>query len=79
MGVIGAGGRGWIGQLAHKPGKGSVVVACCDVDDEILAEQPKHYGENILLTKNVGELLAADIDAVFICTPDWLHEEQACV
>lgn len=79
VGIVGAGGRGWIGKLAHKPGQGSAVVACCDVDDEVLAEAPSIYGQNVFLTKNVGTLLGTDVEAVFICTPDWLHEEQAYV
>jgi predicted dehydrogenase len=82
IGVIGVGGRGTLARLAHKPGAGSRVVACCDVDADELARQSRRYvvdgAEPPLLTRDVAELLASErVDAVFICTPDFCHEGQA--
>lgn len=77
IGVIGAGGRGGLARHAHKPGNGSRVVACCDPDEDVLAGQREHYGNDIYKTGDFVELLQQDVDAVFICSPDNFHEEQA--
>ena len=77
IGVIGAGGRGSLARHAHQPNHGSRIVACCDINSEVLAAQKERYGDNIFVTDNYHLLLQQDLDAVFICTPDFLHEEQA--
>ncbi len=77
IGVIGAGGRGGLARHAHRPNEGARVVACCDLDDDVLAQQRAHYGQSVFTTHDLDELLRQNIDAVFICTPDYLHEEQA--
>ena len=77
IGVLGAGGRGGLARHAHRPGEGSRIVACCDLDDGVLAEQKTSYGRGIYTTHDVDALLQQELDAVFICTPDFLHEEQA--
>jgi len=77
VGVIGAGGRGWLSQHAHRPGKGSRIVACCDVNAETLAAYRERYGRDIHTTSDYRELLRFDVDAVFVCSPDFLHEEHA--
>lgn len=77
IGVIGVGGRGSLARHAHRPGEGSRVVACCDVSEAMLTRGQERYGNDIFTTNDVDELLAHDLDAVFICTPDWLHEGQA--
>lgn len=78
IGVIGAGGRGGLAGHAHQPENGVRLVAGADVRDEALARFRERYGEDVLTTRNCRELLACpDIDAVFICTPDWLHEQMA--
>ena len=77
IGVIGAGGRGGLARHAHRPNQGSRVVACCDTDDDVLAQQKEEYGHDIFTTHDIDALLQQDIDAVFICTPDYRHEEQA--
>ena len=76
VGVIGAGGRGGLARRAHKPGEGSKVVACCDLVDRILGRMREWYGEDVFITKSADELLEQELDAVMICTPDYLHEEQ---
>lgn len=77
IGVIGSGGRGGLARHAHQPGKGSRVVACCDVDAEALAKNKEWYGPGVFVTKDVRALLKRKLDAVFVCTPDFLHEEHA--
>ncbi len=77
VGVIGAGGRGSLARHAHKPGEGSRVVACCDVSLKVLDECREHYGDGLQTCSDYHELLKTDLDAVFICSPDFLHEEHA--
>ncbi|MGQ9663328.1 MAG: Gfo/Idh/MocA family protein [Kiritimatiellia bacterium] len=77
IGVIGSGGRGALARYAHRPGQGFRVVACCDTEEKVLALNREWYGSDIFVTKNYQELLEQDLDAVFICTPDYLHEEHA--
>jgi predicted dehydrogenase len=77
IGVIGAWGRGKLALSAHKPGKGSRLVAGADINPEALENFKKEVGEDVFLTKDYRELLKRDdIDAVFITSPDFLHEEQ---
>jgi predicted dehydrogenase len=78
IGVIGAGGRGVLADFAHKPERNSHIVAGCDVRSEALDRFKKKYGENSFTTNDYRELLdKKDIDAVFVCTPDYLHEKHA--
>ena len=77
IGVIGAGGRGELARHAHRPGKGSRIVACCALEDAVLAQQRERYGQEIFTTHDVETVLRQEIDAVFICTPDYLHQEHA--
>jgi predicted dehydrogenase len=77
IGVIGSAGRGIIATHAHKPGAGSRVVACCDIDPATLERNKERYGADLWVTQRYDELLQQDLDAVFITTPDFLHEEMA--
>lgn len=77
IGVIGSGGRGGLARSAHKPGGGSVVAACCDINEAVFERMRKWYGETVVVTTSPAELLKRDLDAVFVCTPDFLHEEHA--
>ncbi len=77
IGVIGSGGRGGVAISAHKPGKGSRVVACCDIRDEVFERNRHWYGQDVFTTHDYRELLELDLDAVFVTTPDYLHEEHA--
>lgn len=78
IGVIGAGGRGGLALEAHKPQEGFEIVAGADVDAQALEVFRQRVGsEELLLTHDYRDVLARqDIDAVFITTPDFLHEEQ---
>ncbi len=78
IGIIGSGGRGQLlGSLAHRPGRGSRVVACCDVSATTLARNRADYGGGIFTTGDYQALLDRKLDAVLIATPDFLHEAQA--
>jgi predicted dehydrogenase len=78
VGIIGAGGRGaHLGQMAHRPGKGARIVACCDMNPATLERNRADYGADIFTTHDYHALLARDLDAVIIATPDFLHEEHA--
>jgi len=77
IGVIGSGGRGWLAKHAHKPDKGARIVACSDTSAKALADARAAYGDSIFTTDDYRRLLEQKLDAVFICTPDFLHEEHA--
>ena len=78
IGVIGAGGRGWLASAAHAPDKGTRVVAVCDTNQGVFEQLRKHYGADIQTTADYRDILARkDIGAVFVTTPDYLHEEHA--
>jgi len=78
IGVIGAGGRGWLAAAAHHPEDGVSVVAGADVDPQALTAFRERYGADAFVTSDYRALLALpDIDAVFVTSPDFLHEEHA--
>jgi len=77
IGIIGSGGRGNLAEYAHRPEDGFRIVACCDINEKTLAENRNRYGEGILTTSDYRELLKQKLDAVFVTTPDFLHEEHA--
>ena len=77
IGVIGAGGRGKNAWKAHKPEQGWELAAAMDVKQSAL-DAFKEQFPNATLYHDYNELLAQkDLDAVFICSPDFCHEEQA--
>jgi len=77
IGVIGVAGRGGLASHAHKPDDGVKLVAGADTQQKFLDTFGEKY-EADFLTQDYRELLARDdVDAVFICSPDYCHEEQA--
>ncbi|MCU1495232.1 MAG: oxidoreductase protein [Acidimicrobiaceae bacterium] len=79
FGVIGNGLRGPLARIAHQPEKGLRVTVVCDIAPANLSNATEWYGNDVTTTGDYRELLAdGDIDAVFILTPDYLHEEHAC-
>ena len=76
IGVIGAGGRGVVAQYGHKPGEGSRVVAVCDTYGPNIEKAKGLYGADVYATEDYKALLKRDLDVVFVCTPDFLHEEH---
>ncbi len=80
IGVIGVGGRGRLAFEAHRPGHGSVLIAGADPDPSAL----KNFSDDVIrgggsepqLTSDYRKLLEnSRVQAVFIMTPDFLHEE----
>lgn len=78
LGLIGSGGRGaYLGALAHRPGQGARVIACCDPVPATLARNRAAYGPDVFTTADFRALVARDLDAVIVASPDFLHEEHA--
>jgi len=78
IGVIGVGGRGSLARYAHKPEEGVRIVAGADITDAALEQAKERYGPDTFVTKDYRELLARpEIGAVFVTSPDFLHEEHA--
>jgi len=77
IGVIGVAGRGGLAGHAHKPDEGVRIVAGADVNPPFLDAFKETYNPDFV-TGDYRELVARDgVDAVFICSPDYLHEEHA--
>jgi predicted dehydrogenase len=78
IGVIGVGGRGALADHAHKPKEGVRLVAGADIREEALDAFQERVGRDTFRTTRWRELVARDdVDAVFVTTPDYLHEEMA--
>jgi predicted dehydrogenase len=76
IGMIGVTGRGNIARYWHDPGGRSVVVGGMDVSDRALTGFKDQYGPDVLVTRDVDELLArSDIEAIAVTSPDWTHED----
>jgi predicted dehydrogenase len=77
IGIIGVGGRGSLGLLAHRPDLNVRVAALCDLEPSAMLDAEQKIGASCLKTADYRELIAQPrIDAVFVCTPDFLHEEH---
>ncbi len=78
LGVIGAGGRGELAYYAHRPEDSVRLVAGADIDGNVLNEFRKKFAPDVFVTEDYRQLLKHEgIDAVFITSPDYCHEEQA--
>ncbi len=78
IGSVGAGGRGELCKLAHRPEDGVEVVAICDPRNEVHENYRKTLRPDIAVYTDYRQLLAeAKVEAVFVTTPDYLHEEMA--
>ena len=78
--VLGNGLRGALARIAHRPADGLSVVAVCDLSAERLETAREWYGNGIRTYHDFHQLLEdKEIDAVFVLTPDHLHEDQACM
>lgn len=77
LGVIGCDNRGRTAWLAHKPESGWEISAGADVNRSALAKFKERF-PGARTFDDFKELLKCDdICAVFICSPDYCHEEQA--
>lgn len=75
VGLIGCGRRGtYVGGLFVK-NEFAKMAALCDIyDDQLAAGAQKFSGARTF--KNYQDLLASDVDAVYIATPPYLHPEH---
>jgi predicted dehydrogenase len=75
VGLIGAGRRGVAISGLFVKNEFAKIAAICDVyDDQLEAASQKFSGAKQF--KNVNDLLASDVDAVYIATPPFLHPEH---
>lgn len=78
LGIIGAGARLSITTSAHMPGRGARVVAAADPKPSALETARARFGQDIATSADWRDIIGrTDLDAVFVVTPDFLHEEQA--
>ena len=77
IGLIATGGRGVHGWQAHLPEEGVEIVAGCDIAEEARVKFMEKFPEAAFYTDYRELLKDKEIGAVFICTPDYLHEEMA--
>ncbi len=77
IGVAGYGLRRSLAREAHRPGGGSRVVALCDPDPAARLRAREEIGPGLRVTADFTDLLADDVDAVMILTPDHTHLELA--
>ncbi len=75
LGLIGAGRRGSYVSGIFVRNEFCRMAAVCDIyDDQLEAASKKFSGAKLF--KNYKELLASDVDAVYIATPPFLHPEH---
>jgi predicted dehydrogenase len=77
IGVIGYGLRGGLSRHAHRPGEGSKIVALYDPDTSAHDRFRGDFGSSVRTTTDLDEFLAYGLDAAFVVSPDYLHEEHA--
>ncbi len=78
IGVIGAGGRGGLAGHSHDPGNGARVLAGADPREQVRKGFIEKYGEEAFFCEDYKDLLRRDeVEAVFVCSPDYCHEEHA--
>lgn len=77
IGVIGWGLRRGVAQIAHRPEEGYRLVALADPSEAARAAFAETIGPDAVTVATVAELLEQKLDAIFVLSPDWLHEEHA--
>lgn len=76
--VLGPHNRGRISLLAHRPEDGLRLVAACAHHLDNLEPYRQKCGSDLVLTTDYREIVSnPKVDAVFVCTPDYLHREHA--
>ncbi|BCW51414.1 Gfo/Idh/MocA family oxidoreductase [Arthrobacter sp. StoSoilB13] len=76
VGIVGFGLRSGLWRHAHKPGKGSEVTIVCDVSERGRADAAAAIPP-ARITSDLEEVLASDLDAVLVLTPDNQHAAVA--
>jgi len=77
FGVIGWGLRAPIAKIAHQPDRDLVLAALADPSEEAQGKFIEFAGEDAVTTSDYRQLLDKNLDAIFVLSPDWLHEEHA--
>lgn len=77
FGVIGFGLRGHLAELAHRPDQGREVVALADPNPAANLRLREQVNADAICVADYRALLDQDLDAVFVLSPDFLHEEHA--
>ena len=77
VGVIGVGGRGGLARNAHQPANGVRLVAGADTNPAALAKFKADFADAFVTDDYRKMLRWPDVDAVFVCAPDHLHEKMA--
>ncbi len=78
IGAVGFGARGRLARLAHRPGNGAEVVAVCDPAEAARQRAVDKIGPSVATCATVGQLLAYQLDAVLVLSPDDSHEDIVC-
>ncbi len=78
IGAIGWGLRGGLAAIANRPEDDAELVALADLSPAAHAKFKERMGDDKYVTTNYLDLLDQNLDAVFVMSPDWLHEEHAC-
>ncbi|MHA7984919.1 Gfo/Idh/MocA family protein [Rathayibacter sp. CAU 1779] len=76
IGVVGYGLRGSLAREAHRPGAGSTVTVVCDTGERGRADAAAAFPDAVV-TNSLDVLLASEVDAVLVLTPDHLHATAA--
>ncbi|WP_434063545.1 Gfo/Idh/MocA family protein [Paramicrobacterium fandaimingii] len=77
IGIIGFGMRGTeLARDAHRPGEGSHVAAVCEISERGRAAAASEYPDAVI-TDSLEELLAQNLDAAMVFTPDDVHAQTA--
>lgn len=77
LGVIGWGLRKHLAKVAHRPEAGQALVALADPAESAQTDFKAFAGADAKVTADYRELPSLGVDAVFVLSPDWLHEEHA--
>lgn len=75
IGVVGMGMRSMLARYAHRPGAGARIVACCDTHPGRRDRGKERFGADVVTVADHRELLACDLDAAMVLTPDHTHEQ----
>ena len=74
VGVVGVGQRAVLAEYANRPGY-SCIVSCADPAELGRAYAVELFGPDIAVHEDYREMSDDDLDAVFVCTPDYVHTE----
>lgn len=77
LAVVGLGARGYLADLAHRPGLGARVVACVDPRPAAHEDARRRFGPGVARYADHRELDLTGIDAALVLAPDDLHEPIA--